>query len=183
MGESPERSKLCALLCLFRVSNDVLPYRTAPIPQIMQRRLRTVRCRTLLTGLSCTLLLLLSATNSALGAGAASAEGTYHPALQSQKRQVLGTAGQGDSRTTVFDPRDGFATEQLKKREVGGLSRELLLATTEFMVEILPICNIMHLITSVFALAAHAQLFNQKSRALALARRGEMRCALRMVCS
>ena len=188
-SRDPATARRCMLV---QAPSDVLPCCTAPISQIIRSRLSGVRCRRLLTWVSSSMLLLVSATNSALGAGVASAEGPSRPTLRSQNRHDAGTAGHAERGTTAFDPQS--TTEQLERGEVGTsphqqphqlfpshqprrLGREVSqpLATTEFMVEILPICNILHLVTSVFALAAHAHLCEQKSRALpALAQRGEM---------
>lgn len=133
---------------------DAVTLQFRPPRQMAQARSHSAKCMTLLKGLSCTIV-LLAATNSG-AAGSSLAESTRSPEPWGRTHQVTGPAGTDASLTTVFDPREGFVTctgTQQRQRVELLWSRELL-STTEFMIEILPICNIMHLITSTFALVS-----------------------------
>ena len=123
--------------------------------QIVQARSRSNKSRALRRG-SSAVALLLSATNSGFP-GASLAESAMRPTPMGRIHHVTNCTGADASSTSALGPRKRLAAGP-EAGQAGHLrrlepvpSREMLLMT-EFMIEILPICNIMHLITSTFGL-------------------------------
>jgi hypothetical protein len=100
--------------------------------------------------------LLLSAANSGFP-GASLAESAMRHAPTGRIHHVANFTGADASSTSALGPRKRLAAGpgagqagQLRRSEPVPSKEMLLIA--EFMIEILPICNIMHLITSTFGL-------------------------------